>query len=217
MLHLRVPTLLTAAFLASCAGSPYSVVSPFPKSGAGSTPAQAAAQQPSGWERGTGAAAPLYGWDGAPVAGPIHSASPGSVEVSGQPLPHGLEGSEGGGSRLVLLEQYQKTVQERERLALEVEAQKAELEKARQKAKELEQRYFDLEQKFDILSAEKSAVEQQNRDLAARLTTAQIRRLQAEKAWLESAIQWQAEAVPTALVREGADDGSQAELGEEQL
>ena len=64
---------------------------------------------------------------------------------------------------------------------------------------------------YDALSSEKTAVEQEVRDLAARLTTAQIRRLQAERAWLESAIEWRdqlhtTEAMRTRLVEDTAPE-----------
>lgn len=181
----RLPLLLALGLVASCNMGQYSVAEPTPT-------LMAPEEDPNGW----GSAVPrtdqqLYGWDGAPVGGPVQSAEPGRVQVTEGSLSHTLEGTQGsGGSRLVLLELYQQTVEEREELALQVEVQTAALEQAEQRYQELVQRLAELEASHASLSAEKGAVEEECQDLAARLTTAQIRRLQAEKAWLQSAIEY---------------------------
>lgn len=137
----------------------------------------------SGWD--TGAAdpkAPLYGWDGSPVTG----ADPGGIERVSVASDRELD--EAGGSRFLMLELYEKAVDERDEYLLEVEHQNRELELAQQRYAELERRFAELTAAYDALGAEKQAVEELNRDLVGRLATAQIRRLEAEKAWLEAAI-----------------------------
>ncbi len=185
-----VPLSLSLLALASCQAGQFAVVSPFSESEPETMVAPA--DDPNGW--GTGVQSTddvLYGWDGSPVNGPIASQAPGTVQIVDRDLGHGLEGSEGtGGSRLVLLDLYNQAVGEREELALQVDIQNEALEQAERRYQDLERRYAELEEGFDTLSAQKSAVEEERRELAARLTTAQIRRLEAEKAWLVSAIEW---------------------------
>lgn len=206
----RIPLVLALGLCAACNAGQYAVMNPFagePK------PAVATPQNdPSVW----GAGVPrtdetLYGWDGAPVGSPIQSAEPGTVQVTGGALPHALDGPDlNGGSRLVLLELYQQTVEDREEFALQVEAQYAALEQAEDRYGDLERRFAELEESYDLLSAEKAAIEQERRDLVARLTTAQIRRLQAEKAWLESAIEWRdQDQVAGAMRAQLAEDTSE--------
>ncbi|MDA1263441.1 MAG: hypothetical protein O2816_00010 [Planctomycetota bacterium] len=179
--------------VASCKASQYSAINPFSKQAPETM--LAPADDPNGW--GTGVPRTddtVYGWDGAPVGsgtGPMRSPGAGTVQVTSGGMNHTLAGSDGtGGSRLVLLESYSLAVEEREELALQVEVLNAALEQSERRFGELDRRYAELERGYATLATEKTAVEEQRRELAARLTTAQIRRLQAEKAWLQSAIEW---------------------------
>lgn len=152
----------------------------------------------SGWDTGAvDSRAPLYGWDGSPVAG----ADPGGIERA--PAASDRELDETGGSRFMMLELYERAVDERDGYLLEVEHQNRELELARQRYAELERRFAALSASHDALGAEKEAVEKQNRDLVGRLATAQIRRLEAEKAWLEAAIAQEREAAEASAHRDG--------------
>jgi predicted nuclease with TOPRIM domain len=197
----RIPLLLTLGLCAACNASQYAVMNPFAEE---PVPTSIAPQQdPNGW----GTAVPstgetLYGWDGAPIGNPVQSAEPGRVQVTERGLSHALDGPDlSGGSRLVLLELYQQTVEEREEFALRVEAQDAALEEADRRYQDLERHFVELQGGYEALRSEKAQVEQECRELGARLTTAQIRRLQAEKAWLESAIDWRAQGVGVEAMR----------------
>lgn len=144
---------------------------------------------PAGWgATRTPASSPLYGWDGSPVGPPPSGTVQRTADTAGHPL------EDGGGSRLVLLDLYQRAVEERDEYLLEVEAQNRALELAEGRFQELSAQHDELAAAFDRLGVEKSDLELENADLAGRLTTAQIRRLEAEKAWLEAAIEWQREA-----------------------
>lgn len=178
------PSLLAAAaVLAGCRSDQLGTVGPFeppepPPELSPGPPLVAGASDPE--------ATTLWGWDGSPVG----SAPAGVVRRVDEPAAHPLE--ESGGSRLVLLDLYQRAVEERDEYLLEVEAQHAALEQAEQRAREQEARYGELRAAHDALAAENQRLAAENLDLAARLTTAQIRRLEAEKAWLEAAIESEA-------------------------
>ncbi|MEC8493719.1 MAG: hypothetical protein VXZ39_02280, partial [Planctomycetota bacterium] len=64
------------------------------------------------------------------------------------------------------------------------------LELAETRAADFEQQLKDLQVQFDRLGADKQAADQKSFDLAARLATAQIARLEAERALLEGMIEW---------------------------
>ena len=126
---------------------------------------------------------PLLSWDGGVVAG-----SPqGVVSESSEP-GHGIEPTVEG--RMHIIELYQEVLDERDGLIRELETLSAAfettqnlLERSLQERSELEQRISGLETSRDAMTAE-------NRELSARLTTAQIRRLEAERLLLESRIGW---------------------------
>lgn len=102
------------------------------------------------------------------------------------------------GSRSKILELYQRVVEERDKLTLEVAARDAELSQMR-KTLELEvARSNELEAR--VKTAEQTTAElcSQNLELAARLTTAQIRGLEAEKRWLELSLSLPAKSVASA-------------------
>ncbi len=197
-----VLTLVPLSLLGACQSGQYRAVSPFEK--ANHVTALPAAEDPNGWSGTTpDTQGTLYGFDGHPVGqGPIGGPTPGTVQETEGTMPRGLE--ETGGSRLVVLELYAEAVRDRDALALEVDAQNTALEQAERRQRDLEARMEELQQAYDALGAQKEALEQEKLDLAARLTTAQIRRLQAEKAWLESAIEWRDLSERTAGAVEGA-------------
>ncbi len=197
----RTPYLLIAGLCLACQADNYAVMNPFAEE---PSPAVRAPQEdPNGWSSGvTATDETLYGWDGAPVGSPVLSSEPGGIQVTDGGLAHSLEGADmSGGSRMVLLELYQQSVEEREGLALQVEAQDAALEMAERRYLDMAQRLSDLEASYGQLFAEKTAVEQEAQALAARLTTAQIRRLEAEKVWLQTAIEWREQAGVDAPMR----------------
>jgi len=132
--------------------------------------------------------APLLSWDGGIVGGPAAGAV-----TEKQDQKRGLEPTLEG--RMHIIELYQQVLDERDSLMGEVEALTAALERAqtllqttRQTASDLEARIAALEEGHRLLLSE-------NQEIAGRLTTAQIRRLEAEKLLLESRIAWHRDRV----------------------
>ena len=125
------------------------------------------------------AAPVLYARDGTPVS------AAGSVaqEPVGPLSTRDLAGSQGG--RMYILELYQNVIEERDGLALEVSALQAELEATRAALIEADGEIGELQATVASMQAEQQSMLEENLELAARLTTAQIRRLQAEKLLLE--------------------------------
>lgn len=99
------------------------------------------------------------------------------------------------GSRTKILELYERVVEERDQLRLALSARESELVQLHQQFEREVARANGLESR--VASAELASVglAGQNLELAARLTTAQIKRLEAEKKWLELEI-----SLPTKVV-----------------
>jgi hypothetical protein len=152
--------------------------------------AQAAAQAAAGRQDET-PRPPLYAWDG----GVIDSARQGSV---GQSAPgHGIEPTMEG--RMHIIELYQEVLDERDSLVREVDMLGTTLSKTQDLLERSLRERSELEARIADLVSVQAAVGAENHALAARLTTAQIRRLEAEKQLLESQIAWHrraGEAVP---------------------
>jgi hypothetical protein len=107
-------------------------------------------------------------------------------------------------SRSKILELYQRVVEERDKLTLELTARDAEISQIR-KTLELEvARSNEFEAR--VRTAEQTTAElcSQNLELAARLTTAQIRGLEAEKRWLELSLSLPAKTVASTPKRDSA-------------
>ena len=122
----------------------------------------------------------LYARDGRPV----EAGDPGDGDGEQQPLSaRELAGNQGG--RMYILELYQNVIEERDQLSLEVEALAGEIERARAALAAADQRIAELEAALGAANAENQRQRAENVDLAGRLATAQIRRLQAEKILLE--------------------------------
>ena len=125
----------------------------------------------------------LYARDGSVVQG----ASPASPTRNG-PAAERLPQE---GSRTFMLELYQKAIDEKEALALEIRNLEATLEKSRSELAAALKEKDELQKKHDALEAERARLQEESFDLSGRLVTAQIRRLEAEKILLESKIEWQ--------------------------
>ncbi len=126
----------------------------------------------------------LYGRDGKPVG----EAPPGlaaGVELGSAANPALLPGENG---RMHILELYQKAIEERDELVTEVAHLQRQIEQERLNVAAQQRKTAELESKLAVLEADRARVLDQNVDLAGRLTTAQIRRLQAEKLLLEHKI-----------------------------
>lgn len=124
------------------------------------------------------AAAPtLYGRDGNPVQ---------SAPASESDPRHDVAPADG--SRMHLLEIYQRTVEEKEALAREVEGLQSALTHSAETQSALEKERDAARADVERLQRELAAAKTDNADLAGRLVTAQIRRLEAEKLLLETRI-----------------------------
>jgi chromosome segregation ATPase len=89
------------------------------------------------------------------------------------------------GSRVYLLELYQKAMDEKNALALEVESLHATLDDERKTATSTTTEEEQLKTALAQVTQERDALKAQALDLAARVTSAQIARLEAEKALLQ--------------------------------
>jgi len=139
-------------------------------------PVQTSAQQQAAFEP------KLYARDGTVVG---ENRAP--VEPAAQRRNQKLENDES--SRSTILEWYQAALEERDALQLEVRALNAELTTTREALRVSNGRSAELEARVQALEADNQAQAKSNMDLAGRLTTAQIRRLQAEKLLLETKLQ----------------------------
>jgi len=131
----------------------------------------------------------LYARDGTLVAGPSDAQQPAG--------PQSRELGDGSG-RMVLLELYQNVIEERDALALEVSALRAELERSRTTQKGAETEALAQVSRVEALESERARLAAEVLELAGRLTTAQIRRLQAEKLLLEHKLEAQRARVASA-------------------
>ncbi|MCH2105612.1 MAG: hypothetical protein MK291_03095 [Planctomycetes bacterium] len=126
-------------------------------------------------------------WEQRSFEGVIEPASPGEVTWSSWPTHE--SDAEPQGSRMFLLERYQEVVDERDSLAREVMGLNATIDTLSAKITALE---TDLGQANGTAAArqtEISRLKRENTDLAERLTTAQIARLEAERILLEESIE----------------------------
>ncbi len=125
----------------------------------------------------------LYARDGSIV----NAQSPGTVAMTPST---GQSAAVDDGSRWTLLEQYQATIQENESLEFELEALTRALEQSEARETGLATEITGLEAKIAGLGQRVEVLEGHNLELASRLTTAQIRRLQSEKLLLEAKLDW---------------------------
>lgn len=138
----------------------------------------------------------LYGRDGSPVGAAVPQGGPGGigqapgpVQISEGPLNHGPEIDETQGSRVVMLDLYQQAVKDRERLMEEVAWAQDELDKAYGIIQAHEANAEDHASQLEEASAANAQLESQVFELAERLATAQLRRLEAEKLLLEKTLE----------------------------
>lgn len=111
------------------------------------------------------------------------------------------------GSRVYLLELYQKAMDEKNALALEVESLRATLDDERKTATATTTEEDQLKASLAQVTQERDALKAQALDLAARVTSAQIARLEAEKALLQMQIDT-AQKDETSTHRSGRDSKS---------
>jgi hypothetical protein len=129
---------------------------------------------PSGALRKPPEPAVLYARNGKPVD--ENATSRGASAKDGQ----------ASGGRLTILELYQKTLDERDALVRELEVVRAELDQTRRALDESQRRAEQLQQHSSADDQETQRLRAENLELAARLATAHIRRMEAEKELLET-------------------------------
>lgn len=124
----------------------------------------------------------LYGRDGTPV----WNAGTGSTLTRNNPSG---EATNAEGSRVYLLELYQQAIDEKEQLGLEVKSLNATLERVQADLHSEKDKNSACTAEAASLRAELERARAENLELAGRLVTAQIRRLESEKLLLEHKIE----------------------------
>jgi hypothetical protein len=170
----RITTLsiVLAALACGCSGLPFAHES----QGVGSRTTEP-------WGAGPNSRSLLYARDGSPVpnqTGGAVTTTDGAARDLG----------DDDGSRPYLLELYQSAVDQKEKLELEVTALQRQLDEAGRQAAAKEAENQALQQKIKSYEEEVATRDRDNVELAARLATAQIRRLEAEKLVLETTLEW---------------------------
>ena len=140
-----------------------------------------------------GPTTPLYGDGGTVQANPVGSRMP--LDAPARDL------EPGGTGRPLMLQQYQSLLEERDALRIETEALTGQLELMQDRIVELQGELqagdfgrAELEQLQSTLNNRIAELENENADLSARLVTAQIRRLEAEKDLIQLLIDNQRDA-----------------------
>lgn len=126
---------------------------------------------------------PLLSRDG----GVVTSQAPGSVTTVDQPIHEPGPTAEG---RMHIIELYSRALDERDALQLEVDALTATLEMRDRSISSTETERAGYMAEIERLRNELATAQTESRDLADRLVTAQMRRLEAERLLLETRIQW---------------------------
>lgn len=149
-----------------------------------STGAGDAAVDPSEWFAIKSQQPPLHPRD----EGAFDAPEPGFVIENG-PFPHDFE-DDGTGGRMYLLELYQQALEHSEALEREVAGLTTTLDETYRELDTLQEEVRRANARTEQLEADVTQLAQENMDLGARLATAQIRRLEAEKMLLEAKIEW---------------------------
>lgn len=121
---------------------------------------------------------PLYARDGSVVAVPPR----GTARVDPEPK---RDIGDHEGSRMTLLELYQKAMEDKNAAAIQIENMQAAMAEEQKVAAQAAEERALLRAEITKLTRERDAARAESVDLAARLTTAQIARLEAEKTLLE--------------------------------
>ena len=177
-----------AALLSACTineGVQLVVQDPFGEE-VGAQPTESEQDAAGGWSGwGDTSGATLYAHDGSPVG--TGGAWDGAPQGSSIGAPdRGL--SEDPGSRFLLLDRYQEVLDDRDHLEVELAGVQAELDQAWARIDQLEQRLSTLDTDFSTRGEELAQARSRITDLADRLVTAEIHRLEAERRWYEAEI-----------------------------
>jgi hypothetical protein len=140
---------------------------------------------------------PLIGWDGQSTGGsvsdgsPVGTAMPGAIMQTQHPMNDGVAAEAGaGGSRGTMLDKYLAVVEELDILRPQNEDLQLAVEMSEMRAEDFEQQLKSMQIAYDELGGQKQTVDGQILELAARLATAQIARLESERALLEATLEW---------------------------
>jgi hypothetical protein len=139
----------------------------------------------------------LYARDGKPVAGakgPEDGAAPRELR-SNEVHP-----SESG--RMYILELYQKAIDERDGLKRELATLGGDFDNAKAQLADTQKQFAEAQKRLAELESDNKRQVEENIDLAGRLVTAQIRRLQVEKILLEQKIAQKNEAAKPAETKQ---------------
>ena len=189
-------SLALAALASGCAGLPFAHES----QGVGSRTLEP-------WGAGPNSRSLLYARDGSPVPdqnGGAVTTTDGTARDLG----------EDDGSRPYLLELYQSAVDQKEKLELEVTALQRQLDDAGRQQAAQQAENDALQQKVKAYEDEIATRDRDNLELAARLATAQIRRLEAEKLVLETTLEWtHFQAQRPEATEDGSDESTGSEDG----
>lgn len=120
--------------------------------------------------------------------GAFDAPEPGFVIENG-PFAHDYE-EDGSGGRMYLLELYQQALERAESLEREVIGLTTTLDATYNELDASQAEVHRLNGRAEQLAADVEHLRKENLDLGARLATAQIRRLEAEKMLLEAKIEW---------------------------
>ncbi len=129
----------------------------------------------------------LYARDGSVVDG----APRGQVETR-ERLVHDLQPS--GGGRMYILELYQQVMNERDDLQRELHQLEQERQRQNEQLTSAEERQVRLEERVTALEQEQRRLVEENLELAGRLTSAQIGRLEVERLLLQAKVREAKEA-----------------------
>ena len=122
---------------------------------------------------------------------PVGASAPGAVRQTTHPMNDGVAADPGpGGSRDTMLDRYLTIVEELEILRPENEDLHLALEMSEMRANDFSEQLKSMQISYDELGKSKQASDNQTFELAARLATAQIARLEAERALLEATLEW---------------------------
>lgn len=144
----------------------------------------------------------LYARDGSLV----NAQKPGTLTVSPET---GQSVGEEKNTRWTLLEQYQSSVQHNEELEIELRALTLALEQSEAREEQLSAELVEQKAQMAELEERLGTLGGHNVELASRLTTAQIRRLQSEKLLLEAKLDWKRVETMINMPGQGAKEQGQ--------
>lgn len=153
--------------------------------------------EPFGQGEGSLPRGALLARDGSVVADPV----PGGV-TRNDVLAHEMQPTATG--RMYILELYQQAIDDRDALELEVGSLRNALEQRDAANQSLRAKLVETEADVSSKADEIQKLLEENQELAARLATAQIRRLEAERMLLEAKLEWLEAARTAAEKAEGA-------------